>query len=40
MNVDIKTSRDTTHAIAACGDFRLNMDAHGGYEKLLDQVMD
>ena len=39
MNVDIKTSRDTTHAIAACGDFRLNMDAHGGYEKLLDQVM-
>ena len=38
MKVDILTDRDTTHAIAECGDFRLNMDAHGGYEKLLHRV--
>ncbi len=38
MNVDVLTNRDTTHAIADCGDFRLNMDAHGGYEKLLHRV--
>ena len=39
VNVDVMTSRDTTHAIAECGDFRLNMDAHGGYQMLLDRVM-
>jgi len=38
VNVDVKTSRDTTHAIVACGDFFLNMDAHGGYQMLLDRV--
>ena len=38
VKVDILTDRDTTHAIAECGDFRLNMDAHGGYEKLLHRV--
>lgn len=39
VNVDVVTSRDTTHAIAECGDFHLNMDAHGGYQMLLDRVM-
>ncbi|MCR4774523.1 MAG: translocation/assembly module TamB [Prevotella sp.] len=33
--LDILTRRDTTHAIIDCGDFRLNMDAHGGYKKLM-----
>lgn len=28
VKVDILTDRDTTHAIAECGDFRLNTDAH------------
>lgn len=31
--MDILTRRDTTHAIVDCGDFHLNMDAHGGYKK-------
>ena len=29
---------DTTHAIVDCGDFHLNMDAHGGYKKLLGHI--
>lgn len=33
--VDLYTRRDTTHAIVDCGDFHLNMDAHGGYKALL-----
>ncbi len=36
--VDLNTRRDTTHAIAMCGDFQLDMDAHGGYKALLDGV--
>ncbi len=35
IDVDILTSRDTTHAIVNSSDFRLNMDASGGYEQLL-----
>ncbi len=35
IDLDVITSRDTTHAIANCGDFHLNMDAKGGYRKLL-----
>lgn len=34
VNLDILTSCDTTHAIVDCGDFQLNMDASGGYERL------
>jgi len=33
--MDILTRRDTTHAIVDCGDFHLNMDAHGGYKRLI-----
>ena len=36
--IDLYTRRDTTHAIADCGDFHLNMDAHGGYKSLLKCV--
>lgn len=35
VEMDVITSRDTTHAIVDCGDFHLNMDAKGGYERLL-----
>lgn len=35
VGLDIVTSRDTTHAIIDCADFHLNMDASGGYERLL-----
>lgn len=35
IEVDILTSRDTTHAIVNSSDFRLNMDASGGYAQLL-----
>ena len=38
VDVDIFTRRDTTHAIANCGDFHLDMDAQGGYKQLLGQV--
>lgn len=34
--LDVFTRRDTTHAIVDCGDFHLNMDAHGGYKNCLD----
>ena len=37
VDVDIFTRRDSTHAIADCGDFHLNMDAHGGYKQLLSR---
>jgi len=33
--LDILTRRDTTHAIVDCGDFHLDMDAQGGYKRLL-----
>ncbi len=33
--LDILTRRDTTHAIINSGDFRLKMDASGGYKQLM-----
>lgn len=36
--LDVLTTRDTTHAIVDCGDFHLNMDGSGGYERLLSQL--
>ena len=38
VNLDIYTRRDTTHAVADCGDFHLDLDAHGGYQKLLARL--
>lgn len=38
MYVDILTRRDTTHAVIACNDLHLNLNAKGGYKKLLSQV--
>jgi len=38
LTLDVLTRRDTTHAVADCGDFHLNMDASGGYKRLLSQV--
>lgn len=35
MVLDLMTRRDTTHAVADCGDFHLNADLHGGYKYLL-----
>lgn len=34
INADVMMRRDTTHAIVNCGDFNLNVDAHGGYKIL------
>jgi hypothetical protein len=36
IELDLFTSRDTTHAIVESGDFALNMGATGGYEQLLE----
>ena len=36
--LDVFTRKDTTHAIVDCGDFHLNMDAHGGYKNLLGHI--
>ena len=36
--VDAFTRTDTTHIVAACGDFNLKLDTHGGYEKLLGRL--
>ena len=36
ISVDILTDRDTTRALVDCGDFYLNMNAKGGYERLLN----
>ena len=38
INIDLLTRRDTTHAIVDCGDFHLDMDASGGYRRLLRQT--
>lgn len=35
--VDALTSRDTTHLVAECGDFRLRFNGRGGYGKILEQ---
>ena len=34
--LDVFTKRDTTHAIINNGDFSLNLDANGGYKKLMN----
>lgn len=34
--LDVLTRRDTTHAVVDCGDFHLDMDGRGGYERLLN----
>ena len=36
--IDILTSRDTTHFVAECGDFRLHFNGKGGYKKILDKA--
>lgn len=36
VELDLFTSRDTTHAIVETGDFTLNMGTSGGYEQLLE----
>ncbi len=38
INIDLLTRRDTTHAVVDCGDFHLDMDASGGYRKLMRQA--
>lgn len=35
ISMDILTRRDTTHAIVDCGDFRLMLEAKGGYKRLM-----
>ena len=35
MTIDLLTHRDTTHAVADCGDFHLRADLDGGYKYLL-----
>lgn len=35
--LDILTTRDTTHAVVDCNDFHLNLNAHGGYETLINR---
>lgn len=42
MVLDFFTRRDTTHAVADCGDFHLNADMKGGYKYLMnvkDRIM-
>lgn len=34
--LDLLTTRDTTHAVVDCNDFHLNLNAHGGYESLIN----
>lgn len=38
LMVDILTSRDTTHFVTECGDFRLHFNGQGGYKKLLGKA--
>lgn len=40
IDMDIIAMEDTTHAIVNCGDFNLDMDASGSYEKVMTQIMD
>ncbi len=35
MTIDLLTRRDTTHAVADCGDFHLKADMSGGYRYLI-----
>ncbi len=34
--VDVLTSRDTTHFVTECGDFKLHFNGRGGYKKILE----
>lgn len=36
--VDILTSKDTTHFVTECGDFKLHFNGRGGYKKILDKA--
>ena len=36
ISLDLLTRRDTTHAVVQSGDFSLNLNASGGYKKLLN----
>ena len=38
LMVDILTSRDTTHFITECGDFKLHFNGKGGYKKILNKA--
>lgn len=38
IDLDIFTNNDTTRALVDCGDFYLNMNASGGYERILDKA--
>ncbi len=38
IDLDILTNNDTTRALVDCGDFYLNMNASGGYERILDKA--
>ncbi|MGI6231986.1 MAG: translocation/assembly module TamB domain-containing protein [Prevotella sp.] len=38
ITMDVLSTRDTTHAEVTSGDLYLNMDARGGYERLLAQL--
>lgn len=35
--LDVLANRDTTHAVVDCGDFHLNLNARGGYRRVLAQ---
>ena len=37
LTLDVLTRRDTTHAVISSGDFYLNADASGGYQRLMKQ---
>ena len=38
ITMDLLSTRDTTHAVVHCGDFRLDCDAQGDYTRLLRQI--
>jgi hypothetical protein len=38
VELDVISSRDTTHAVVQSGDFLLDMDGAGGYQKLISQA--
>lgn len=38
MTLDIMTRRDTTHAVVNSGDFYLDIDAQGGYGRIISQL--
>ncbi len=38
--LDVFTASDSTHANVTCADFKLDLDAHGGYDLLIKQLND